>query len=120
MDDIREDRMVDDDINNKYWQDLCRERLKKNPLCEGCMSHTRVENAIDVYRIPALEARYQWWICSDFGRLISLCASCYEYKRRADAMSDQPFDPGCGLDGYPVDPRHSWYNSLARLNRSRE
>lgn len=125
LDHVKSIHTDEEDINNKHWQDLRRERLKKTPLCEACMSQARgskasLESATEVYRIPSGDANSYWWVYTDLGRLISLCASCYGYVTRAEAMGDQPYDWGTGIDGWPVDPRHRFYDPLTRIHRSRE
>jgi 5-methylcytosine-specific restriction enzyme A len=91
------------------WQQLRRMKLAVNPLCEPCLKLQRIVPAVAVDHLIAVKApRGEAYPALD--RLMSCCASCHNRKSRiVEQMGKELTVKGCDENGYPLDPRHPWY-----------
>lgn len=86
------------------WQKARETYLKDHPLCVACLRIRRVEPAVVVDHIkPHKGDQALFW---DSGNWQALCKRCHDsYKQRIERSGR---DPGCGIDGHPVDATHHW------------
>jgi 5-methylcytosine-specific restriction protein A len=42
--------------------------------------------------------------------LQSMCERCHNRKTRCEQLGTAPAIKGCDARGYPLDPRHPWYD----------
>jgi 5-methylcytosine-specific restriction protein A len=86
-----------------------KQKLQINPLCETCLQYARVEPAAVVdHTIPMKAPGGEAYPPLD--RLQSLCARCHNRKTRCEQLGTAPTIKGCDARGYPLDPRHPWYD----------
>jgi 5-methylcytosine-specific restriction enzyme A len=90
------------------WRRLRKQKLQRNPLCEACMQHGKIEPAVAVDHRKPIKAGGDPFPHLD--GLASLCESCHNTKSRAEQAGETRWMyKGCDIFGYPLDPRHPCY-----------
>lgn len=90
------------------WQKLRRLKLQQNTLCEVCIEQGRLEVAIAVDHIKAINDGGDPFPPLD--QLRSLCVRCHNRKTRiVEQQGKQLTVKGCDEHGMPLDPKHAWY-----------
>jgi hypothetical protein len=93
----------------REWQDLRRDQLEKQPLCEECLKTGRTTPAtIAHHEKPHRNDRELFF---DPDNLASSCKPCHDGALQVQERSG--YLPGCDVDGRPLDPAHPW-NRQAR------
>jgi 5-methylcytosine-specific restriction enzyme A len=105
--------------NTQRWLRLRRMKLAVNPLCEPCLNQQRIVPAVAVDHIIAVKAPGgEAYPALD--RLMSCCASCHNRKTRVvEQLGAELTIKGCDEFGYPLDPRHPWYQGSPLRDRRR-
>jgi 5-methylcytosine-specific restriction endonuclease McrA len=102
--------------NTQRWQRLRRMKLRVNPLCELCLKQNRIVPAVAVdHIVPVKAPGGEAFPALDW--LMSMCASCHNRKTRGEQLgADLPIK-GCDIYGYPLDPRHPWWEGSPLRDR---
>jgi 5-methylcytosine-specific restriction protein A len=89
------------------WQRIRKQKLQRNPLCESCLQHGKIEVAIAVdHKIPINAGGEPF---PGLDGLASLCTSCHNAKTRAEQDGKEiSLHKGCDYFGRPLDPNHPW------------
>jgi 5-methylcytosine-specific restriction enzyme A len=88
------------------WQRTRAEQLKQEPLCRSCDRRDKVVPATVADHITPHRGDHDlFW----HGPLQSLCAPCHDHK--TSVIEARGYDNEIGVDGFPVDPSHPWFNS---------
>lgn len=86
------------------WQKAREGYLRCHPLCVMCESLGRVSPASVVDHIdPHRGDQQKFW---DSENWQALCKQCHDRHKQRIEKSGR--DPGCGIDGHPVDATHHW------------
>jgi len=86
------------------WQRMRLQQLRDEPLCRYCAAMGWVVPATVVdHTIPHRGDRD---LALDQGNLQSVCKPCHD--RLCQIKDSGRPVPGCGADGYPLDPAHHW------------
>jgi 5-methylcytosine-specific restriction protein A len=102
--------------NTQRWQRLRRMKLRVNPLCETCLKQNRIEPAVAVdHIVPVKAAGGEAYPALDW--LMSMCASCHNRKTRGEQLGAELPIKGCDVYGYPLDPRHPWWEGSPLRDR---
>ena len=93
------------------WLRLRRAQLRCEPLCRLCKAAGRIEPATTVdHKVPH---KGDMTLFADPGNLQSLCAACHSSVKQSMERRGQTEPPSysrdVGPDGYPLDPRHPFY-----------
>jgi hypothetical protein len=51
--------------------------------------------------------------------LMSCCAACHNRKTRGEQLGKELPIKGCDIYGYPLDPRHPWYQGSPLRDKER-
>lgn len=95
------------------WRRLRSAKLADKPLCEVCERRGKHVAANTVDHVTAIAKGGEAFPALD--GLMSLCASCHNQKTaRLDGAFGREVKEGlafkgCGVDGFPVDPKHPFY-----------
>jgi 5-methylcytosine-specific restriction protein A len=92
------------------WQRLRKQKLQRDPLCEACLQHGKIEPAIAVDHRKPIKAGGEPFPHLD--QLAALCEGCHNTKTRAEQLGREPAPKvvkGCDARGNPLDPNHDWY-----------
>jgi 5-methylcytosine-specific restriction endonuclease McrA len=99
------------DSEYKRWYDLSIWRkslrpaqLRRQPLCEYCLKRELTVVAQVVDHITPHQG--DWSLFRDPDNLQSLCKSCHDGAKQAQERGS--LLRGCGTDGLPLDPNHTW------------
>jgi len=104
--------------NTQRWQRLRRMKLRENPLCEPCLKQKRIVPAVAVdHIIPVKAPGGQAFPALDW--LMSCCAACHNRKTRGEQLGKELPIKGCDIYGYPLDPRHPWYQGSPLRDKER-
>lgn len=72
--------------NTKQWKNLRNYYIRRNPLCEICLSKGIVKEANEVHHIqPFLDGKTdeeRWKLLTDEDNLMSLCYECHDEIHR--------------------------------------
>lgn len=91
--------------NKSRWRQLRNLQLSAEPLCKLCEEAGKVTAATVVDHIePHRGDEKLFW---DQENLRSLCTPCHEHL--ASVKDTTGIDPGCNVDGEPLDKNHPWY-----------
>jgi 5-methylcytosine-specific restriction enzyme A len=86
------------------WRRRARAQLREHPLCKFCQQLGQVTIAtVADHVVPHRGDPQLFW----FGELQSLCASHHSGTKQQ--RETRGFATDIGLDGYPLDPMHPWY-----------
>ena len=93
--------------NLKLWKDLRRQQLTRQPLCEMCLAHGKVEFAKVVdHRSPH---RGNWELFKDPANHQSLCKQHHDSTKQKMEKRGHEGPIGGDALGMPLDPNHHWY-----------
>ncbi len=86
------------------WQRRRRYQLATEPLCAMCLANGVLTPATVVdHVIPHRGDRTKFWL----GKLASLCKP--HHDRSKQQIERQGYSNEIGIDGFPTDPNHAWY-----------
>lgn len=90
----------------KLWQQLRHQQLTRQPLCEMCLGHKRVEVATVVdHKTPH---RGQWEKFIDPENFQSLCKKHHDSTKQKIEKRGGQVEIGGDESGMPLDPNHHW------------
>jgi 5-methylcytosine-specific restriction enzyme A len=92
------------------WKKLRRAQLSHQPLCESCMKRNIFTPATVADHVePHRGDETAFWD----GKLQSLCARCHNgIKQQKETIG---YSREIGLDGFPTDPQHPFYQPACNL-----
>jgi len=90
--------------NTKAWHKLRAAQLRDEPLCRLCQQLGRVTAAGIVDHI--IPHKGDEALFYDPCNLQSLCKHCHDSAKQSQEKTGRL--PGCGEDGWPLDPGHHW------------
>jgi 5-methylcytosine-specific restriction endonuclease McrA len=88
----------------RRWRRRARAQLISEPWCKLCADHGIAKAAFAADHVTPHRGDY-WQFHT--APLQSLCKDCHDSAKRFE--ESRGFTPGCGLDGFPLDPRHPAY-----------
>lgn len=90
--------------NTRRWHRLRTAQLRDEPLCRYCKALGKVTPAIIADHIKPHKGDEELFFDSD--NLQSLCKLCHDSAKQSQERTGKL--PGCGEDGWPLDPNHHW------------
>jgi 5-methylcytosine-specific restriction enzyme A len=96
--------------NSAGWQQVRKQQLQIEPLCEACCPH----RLVPATHVDHIRPMAKGGDALSLGNLQSLCAPCHSAKTSRDgsirrAPSTRAYiKRGCNADGSPIDPKHDW------------
>jgi len=86
------------------WRRLRLNQLNREPLCYICLRSGKERPATIVdHHKPFVDS---WDLFVDPSNHRSVCKLCHDSAKRI--QQNKGIMPGCGADGLPLDPNHSW------------
>ena len=93
---------------SRRWRKRTRLQKQHHPLCERCEREGRTTEAmLSHHVVPHNGDKVAFY----YGKLESLCLSCHLVEHGRAPMRGYVTD--IGPDGFPLDPRHPFYQSDA-------
>jgi 5-methylcytosine-specific restriction protein A len=97
------------------WRAWSQHWLREHPLCAFCEIKNKVTAAaICDHKVAHKGDPRLFW---DSTNLQSLCRPCHESMKKQ--VESRGYSTEVGLDGYPVDHRHPWYQAKCPSRASR-
>ena len=93
--------------NLKLWKELRRQQLARQPLCEMCLTHDKVELAVVVDHRKPHKGDWDLFIAPSNHQ--SLCKSHHDSTKQRMEKRGQEGPIGGDASGMPFDPNHHWY-----------
>lgn len=105
--------------NTSAWKKLRAIKIASNPLCEACEKRGKFVSSKHVDHIKSIKSGGDPF--PELSGLMALCHSCHSVKTNArdKAGGSGIAFPGCGVDGLPIDPSHSFYEGGIPPRRTR-
>jgi 5-methylcytosine-specific restriction enzyme A len=89
------------------WRVRAKHQLRVDPLCCLCRAKGDITLATVADHFPAHKGDFNAFM---LGPIRSLCKKCHDGLQ--PAFKHKGYSSAIGLDGYPLDPRHPFFNSL--------
>jgi hypothetical protein len=96
---------------SRRWERRSRRNLQAYKfLCQECLRNGKTVPATLSHHINEFQPSFselEFW----YGELTALCSDCHFLIHHPGYIINRDFETDIGVDGWPIDPRHSVYQS---------